>query len=266
MPGSATSVALRMVRSLLTQFRPEPAGVLKEDLQMLTLDAVRSVAAGLVLAGAAFNAHGQVADGDSPDTRELVALVNDAASLVQTRGETAFATFRVAGSRWRQKETYIFVLGREGNMLVHLDPSMEGKNQLGLRDVNGKPIIRGLIDAATLLPAKPEGWYHYQWPVPGGLLPRWKSSYVRQVTAPSGKSYIVGSGVYNDRMERSFVVNQVRDAVELIEKQGEAAFPVFRDPTSRFASLGTPISSWSAEWRRSHQPGFRTARDTTTSS
>jgi len=51
-----------------------------------------------------------------------------------------------------------------------------------------------------------EGWYHYQWPVPGGLLPRWKSSYVRRVEAPSGRTYVVGSGVYNDRMERAFIV------------------------------------------------------------
>ena len=139
------------------------------------------------------------------ETRELVALVNDATELVRTKGEAAFSDFRVSGSRWRQGETYIFVLDPKGNMLVHPDPALEGKNELDLKDINGKPIIRGLIDAATTLPSKPEGWYHYQWPVPGGILPRWKSTYVRLVTAPSGKSYVVGSGMYNDRMERAFV-------------------------------------------------------------
>ena len=155
-------------------------------------------------------------------------------SLSAQKGKRPLPTSVVAGSRWRQDETYIFVLDPQGNMLVHPDPAMEGKNELDLKDINGKPIIRGLIGAATTLPSKPEGWYHYQWPVPGGILPRWKSTYVRLVMAPSGKSYVVASGMYNDRMERAFVVDVVKDAVGQIEKNGEAAFPLFHDPTGPF--------------------------------
>lgn len=168
------------------------------------------------------------------ETRELVALVTDAAELVRSNGEEAFNDFGVSGSRWRRDESYIFVLDPEGNMRVHPDPALKGKNQLGLKDINGKPIIRGLIDAAMAVPGKPEGWYHYEWPVPGGLLPRWKSSYVRLVTAPSGKNYVVGSGMYNDRLERTFVVDAVKNAVGQIEKHGAAAFPLFHDRTGPF--------------------------------
>ncbi|HET9451444.1 MAG TPA: cache domain-containing protein, partial [Aggregicoccus sp.] len=168
------------------------------------------------------------------DTRELVALVKEAAALVESRGEAAFPELRAPRSRWRQADTYVFVLDPEGNMRVHPDPALEGKNQLALKDVNGKPIIRGLIAAATAVPDKPEGWYHYEWPVPGGLLPRWKSSYVRRVSAPSGKTYVVGAGMNNDRMERAFVVDLVRDAVGQLEKSGEDAFALLRDPTQRF--------------------------------
>ncbi len=168
------------------------------------------------------------------ETRELVALVDDATELVRSKGEPAFTEFRIDGSRWRHGETYIFVLDPDGNMLVHSDPSMEGKNQLDLKDINGRPIIRGLLGVVTTFADKPEGWYHYQWPVPGGLLPRWKSSYVRLVEAPSGKRYVVGSGMYNDRMERAFVVDAVTNAVGEIEKRGQAAFPLFRDPTGPF--------------------------------
>jgi signal transduction histidine kinase len=168
------------------------------------------------------------------DTRELMALVKDATELVRTKGETAFSDFRVPSSRWRQGETYIFVLDPKGNMLVHPDVAMEGKNELDLKDVKGKPIIQGLLGAAMTLPGKPEGWYHYEWPVPGGLLPRWKSSYVRLVTAPSGSRYVVGSGMYNDRMEPPFVVDAVNDAVGQIEQHSTAAFPLFHDPTGPF--------------------------------
>jgi len=168
------------------------------------------------------------------ETREVIQLVKDAAELVRSKGEAAFDDFRVSGSRWRQDETYVFVLDPTGNMLVHPDPTMEGKNELDLKDVKGKPIIRGLIGAVMTFPGKPEGWYHYQWPVPGGLLPRWKSSYVRLVTAPSGNSCVVGSGMYNDRMERTFIVDMVKDAVGQIEKNGAAVFPLFHDPTGPF--------------------------------
>ncbi|HET7832780.1 MAG TPA: cache domain-containing protein [Gallionella sp.] len=165
---------------------------------------------------------------------DLVALVKDAAELIRTKGEAAFSDFGVSGSRWRRDESYIFVLDLQGNMLVHPDSTMEGQNEMELKDINGKPIIRGLIGAATALPDKPEGWYHYQWPVPGGILPRWKSSYVRSVTASSGQRYVVGSGIYNDHMERSFVVDAVTAAVGQIEKHGRATFPLFHDPAGPF--------------------------------
>lgn len=179
------------------------------------------------------SAHANAADSEK-ETRALVSLVKDAADVLRAKGEDAFTDFRRPGSRWRQKETYIFVLDLKGNMLVHPDPALDGKNVIDLKDVNGKSIIRGLIETAIALPDKPEGWYHYEWPVPGGLLPRWKSSYVRVVAAPSGQNYVVGSGVYNDRMEKSFVVDLVNDAAGAIEKNGNGAFPSFRDPRGRF--------------------------------
>lgn len=168
------------------------------------------------------------------DTRELVELVNAAADLVRAKGKAAFDELRGTGSRWRKGEMYIFVLDLDGKMLVHPDPALEGKNQLELKDVNGKGIIRGLLGAATTQPEKAGGWYHYQWPVPGGLLPRWKSSYVRLVTPASGESVVVGCGLYNDRMERAFVVDLVTSAVHELETFGVAAPPLFRDPKGPF--------------------------------
>ncbi len=168
------------------------------------------------------------------ETHELVTLVEQAARLIEAKGEHAFQEFNTVGSPWRTKEKYIFVLDREGNMLVHPDPELSGKNKIDLKDVSGKPIIQGLIDAATSLPDKPYGWFHYQWPEPNDLAPRWKSSYVKQVKSPIGKSFIVGSGVYNNLMERSFVTDMVKEAVEQIEQKERNAFPLFHDQSGRF--------------------------------
>ena len=169
-----------------------------------------------------------------PESRSVVRVVDAAADLIRQRGEAAFAELGQDDSRWREGEAYVFVLDPEGNMLVHPDAALRGKNQWDLQDINGKPIIRGLIEAATALPDRPEGWYHYQWPVPGGLLPRWKSSYVRRVETPSGKTYVVGSGVYNDRMERAFVVDAVVRAASEMERRGKAAFAALYDPTGPY--------------------------------
>ncbi|HEX5646413.1 MAG TPA: cache domain-containing protein [Nitrospira sp.] len=191
-----------------------------------------------------------------PETSELTTLVKNATELVRTKGEAAFSEFRVSGGRWRQGESYIFVLDSKGNMLVHPDPDMEGKNEFDLKDINGKPIVRGLLGAAMTFPSKPEGWYHYEWPVPGGLLPRWKSSYVRLVTAPSGNRYVVGSGTYNDRMERPFVVDLVNDAVGRIEQQGTAAFPLFHDPTGPFIAKDAYVFVFDSKGIDLVNPGF----------
>src|SRR5688572_22606451 len=53
------------------------------------------------------------------ETQLVVSLVQDAAELVKTKGEAAFKDFRVASSKWRKGDSYIFVLDPEGNMLVH---------------------------------------------------------------------------------------------------------------------------------------------------
>lgn len=194
---------------------------------------------------------------EQDSTHFIKTLVKDAAQLLRNRGEASFDEFRVPDSRWRQGETYIFVLDKEGNMLVHADPEMENKNQLELKDVNGKPIIRGLLAAATALPEKQEGWFHYQWRVPDGLLPRWKSSFVQLVESPDGKEYVIGSGMYNDRMEKEFVIDMVEEAAGHIEKEGNAAFSRLYDPAGPFLVKDTYIFILDTAGVELVNPGFR---------
>jgi signal transduction histidine kinase len=185
----------------------------------------------------------------------LIKLVTEAAAMIREKGEVALADFREPGSRWREGDDYIFVLDEGGTMLVHPDPAVEGKNQIELKDVNGKLIVRGLLEAAGSAD-KPEGWYHYQWPVPGGILPRWKSAFVRRVQAPSGRNWVVGSGTYNDRMERAFVVDAVRNAVAQIEKQGEAAYSLFNDRAGPFLAKDSYIFVFTMDGIELVNPAF----------
>jgi len=189
------------------------------------------------------------------ETRQVVTLVNEAAELVKTKGESAFGEFKVQGSKWRKGLTYIIVLDPKGNMLVHQDQKLEGKNQLNLKDINGKPFIKGLL-AVAQTPGKPDGWYHYQWTAPGSTKPLWKSTYARLVKAPSGKSYVVASGIYTNYMEKAFVVDAVENAVAEIEKRGEAAFPLLKDPAGPYRAKDAYMIAITSEGVEKVNPAF----------
>jgi signal transduction histidine kinase len=64
---------------------------------------------------------------------------------------------------------------------------------------------------------------------------------VKKVIAPSGKIYVVGSGVYNEKMEKSFIKDVVKDAAGLIEKNGMSSFVRFRDEADRFMAKDSYI-------------------------
>ncbi len=165
------------------------------------------------------------------ETIDLVGLVKDAAALIKKEGEAAFPEFKKEGSKWRHGDIYVFVIDTKGNMVLHPDPALEGKNQLGLKDANNRPIGKGFSDVVS---GDKEGWYHYQWPEPGSIFPLWKSSFLQQVSAPSGKKYIVGCGLYNMQMELGFITDLVDSAAALVEKEGRKAFPKLRDKTGPY--------------------------------
>lgn len=168
------------------------------------------------------------------ETKQLMALVGDAAALIAEVGEVAACEqFHEKGSRWFHDDVYVFVNDLEGNSLCHpAKPSLEGKGLLDLRDPHGKPIVQSFNREVA---DDGEGWVHYLWPPPGGGMNFfWKTSYVRKATTPEGVDLVVGSGLYQMPMERMFVVEQVEDAVELIEAKGEESFAELRDKASGF--------------------------------
>jgi len=175
------------------------------------------------------------------ETRNLIALVTDAEALIESGGaEAACASFREDGSKWLRDEAYVFVLDTEGKTLCHpVRPDYEGKSQLELRDPHGKPIQRNFL--RELEGGREDGWVHYHWPRPGQRTFYWKTTYLRRAVEPEGREVIVGSGLYQMRMEPFFVVEQVNDAADLLESRGEAGFDEIRDRSSGFRFLDAYI-------------------------
>ena len=147
------------------------------------------------------------------DTKRLVSLVEDAADLVQREGEAAFTEFAEKGSRWFTDEFYLFIYHIDGVCAFHAaNPSLIGKNLMYLSDMNGKPVIRFITDIGLQPEEDASGWVFYFWEEQTQLNPAWKTAYIRKVVAPDGKTYLVGSGRYQIKVEKRFVELQVKAA------------------------------------------------------
>jgi quercetin dioxygenase-like cupin family protein len=79
-----------------------------------------------------------------------------------------------------------------------------------------------------------EGWLHYIYNEPGSIFPAWKSSFVKQVTFPSGQVHIVGCGIYNMQLDQAFIEDIVNRAARLVMEKGKNAFSLFRDKKGPF--------------------------------
>ncbi|MFH1189703.1 MAG: cache domain-containing protein [Candidatus Omnitrophota bacterium] len=197
------------------------------------------MAGALLLAGLVFAGLSYAADTGKLNVDEVKRVVADAAGFIQKEGEKAFPEFKKHVERWELGGTYIFTIDTEGNAIVHPDPEIEGKNQINLKDMIGRPIIKTLIEKTA--DKDGTGWVHYMWPRPNSIFPTWKSTFAQRVTAPSGKIYIVGCGIYDMKMEDDFIVDEVNEAAALIAQKGRAAFDALRDKTGPFIFLDTYI-------------------------
>jgi signal transduction histidine kinase len=190
------------------------------------------------------------------DTRDLVAMVNEAAELFAQKGEEAYQELGRRGSRWLLGERYIFTYDLNGVCVFHPeDPQLVGKNLSDLKDVLGKPMIQWILEIAAS-PSKPYGWVHYLWPAPNSLFSLWKSAYIVGVRSPQGKLYALGSGLYNMRVEKSFIVDLVDRAADLIDRKGEAAFSTLRDTADRYNLYGTYVYVFSTSGELKVDPAF----------
>ncbi len=122
-------------------------------------------------------------------------VVDRAAALVEQRGEDAFGQLRDKKGPFVFMDTYVFVLTPDGTQLLNpAFPSLEGRNLLSLRDVNGKRVIQEEISAAM---RDGSAWLECYWFQPGDNTPARKLTYVRRVESGED-TFIVGSGIYTE--------------------------------------------------------------------
>jgi cytochrome c len=129
----------------------------------------------------------------SPKAREVEALVNKAAVLVDAKGKTAFSEFRMKGSEWFHGDTYLFAYDLKGNVLLNpAFPARKGSNVSGQKDANGKVFHDAMIRTAE---TKGSGWVDYMFPKPGQAQPSQKWAFVKAVNI-DGVPGLIASGFY----------------------------------------------------------------------
>ncbi|MEI6456937.1 MAG: cache domain-containing protein [bacterium] len=168
------------------------------------------------------------------ETKNLVAFVEDAAGLLQTKGIVAFRDFAQKNSKWQSGNRYLFAYDLQGTCIFHpVTPELIGRNIINMKDLNGKPVIGEIVQIASNI-KHPYGWVHYLWMEPGEIYPEYKSSYIMRVTDPAGHIFAIGSGNYKQKAEKIFVSDMVDSACVQLERTGLDMIPQFLDKSGKY--------------------------------
>ncbi|WP_444844663.1 cache domain-containing protein [Duganella caerulea] len=100
-----------------------------------------------------------LAENDQASAPEGEAMVKQAVALIKSAGpEKAYKVFTEhPGGAFKDRDLYVFVYDFDGTCLAQgANPKMVGKNLLIIKDVDGNPFIKGMID---MVKSKGKGWY-----------------------------------------------------------------------------------------------------------
>jgi len=148
---------------------------------------LRATALGITLLAA--SACSYAADKGSPE--EAMAMGKKAVSLIKSEGkEKAYAAISdPANTTFHDRDMYIYVYDMNGVAMAHgNNPKMVGKHLIDLKDNEGKPMIKEMIELAK---TKGKGWVDFKWPNPVTKSVESKSGYIEKVD-----DVLVGSGIY----------------------------------------------------------------------
>ncbi len=122
---------------------------------------------------------------------EAVAMVKRVQEKFRTEG--AQATFSAVSDKstkeFHDRDLYPFIYDMSGKNVAHgARPALIGKNLIGLKDQDGKYLIREMVEIAK---GPGSGWIDYKWPNPLTNKIEDKSSYIEKMG-----DYFVGVGIY----------------------------------------------------------------------
>lgn len=137
----------------------------------------------LIFAAASFIAMGSALANERGTADEATALVKKTIAYYKANGkEKTFAAINAQNPDFKNKDLYVFgSQAKEGQPLgAHgANPKMVGKDMGLLKDADGQPFAKKIIEIATSKEGK--GWVDYKWPNPVSKAIEQKSTYVERV-------------------------------------------------------------------------------------
>ncbi len=144
---------------------------------------LRTAACTLLMSGVAWA-------GEAGTAAEAEAMVKKAVAYIKANGnEKAFEEF-TNGKTFKDRDLYIVVYDLQGkNLAQGANPKLVGKDLIGLKDPDGKPIIKMFVDLAK---EKGKGWVEgYKFLNPVSQKIEGKAMYLERLG-----DVLVGCGVY----------------------------------------------------------------------
>ena len=148
------------------------------------------------------------------------AFVEKAVAYARINGkDKALAAFTAPGGEFHEGQLYIYAYDFSGKVIAHGgDPSLVGKNLIGMKDPNGVPVIKDLVRLAR----QGSGWLYYTWPNPANDdREEAKLGYVTKVD----DGWFLGSGTYGPAASkppsRGEVVAFVGKALDYARQHGK---------------------------------------------
>jgi cytochrome c len=123
---------------------------------------------------------------------EAEALVKKAAAMIKAQGPDKAFEEITNGKAFKDRDLYVYVYDMSGKCMAHgANTKLVGKDLMGLKDPDGKPLVKMLVDLAK---DKGAGWTEtvkFRNPVTEKIQTR--VNYVERVG-----EFAVGSGVFKD--------------------------------------------------------------------
>jgi signal transduction histidine kinase len=146
--------------------------------------------AGLVSIMLALSAASPTLAGNVGTAAEAIAMVKRVQAKFKADGaEATFDAVTRQEPAFHDRDLYPFIYRLDGVNVAHgARPALVGKNLLNIKDPDGVPLIRQMVQVTT---EKGSGWIDYKWPNPLNNKIEDKTSYCERMG-----DYFVGVGVY----------------------------------------------------------------------
>jgi cytochrome c len=126
---------------------------------------------------------------------EIINMCHKAEALLLTNKEAGIAEIAKADGQFVWKNTYVFLMDFDGNMLAHpaIPQLMEKGPLLDLIDKNKENPKKIIIEFINIAKTNGDGWIWYKWPKPNGREVTDKFTYIHRV---GFTNMFVGAGIY----------------------------------------------------------------------